>query len=76
MGDDAEYVSTTLALGTVLAVVQFFFLTAFSLAKPCKRLAKSYGRAPKTEKDQVNLSIAKKSGQKTVRAFRVSRFMV
>ena len=32
MGDDAEYVSTTLALGTVLAVVLFFFLTAFSLA--------------------------------------------
>ena len=44
--------------------------------KPWQRLAKSYGRAPKTEKDQVNLSIAKKSGQKTVRAFRVSRFMV
>ena len=32
MGDDAEYVSTTLSLGTVLAVVLFFFLAAFSLA--------------------------------------------
>lgn len=26
LGDDAEYVSTTLSLGTVLAVVLFFFL--------------------------------------------------
>lgn len=76
MGDDAEYVSTTLSLGTVLAVVLFFFLAAFNWHKPWQRLAKSYGRAPKTEKDQVNLSIAKKSGQKTVRAFRVSHFMV
>lgn len=32
LGDDAEYVSTTLSLGTVLAVVLFFFLAAFSLA--------------------------------------------
>ena len=32
MGDDAEYVSTTLSLGTVLAVLLFFLLTAFSLA--------------------------------------------
>ena len=32
MGDDAEYVSTTLSLGTVLAVVLFFFLAAFNLA--------------------------------------------
>ena len=32
LGDDAEYVSTTLSLGTVLAVVLFFLLTAFSLA--------------------------------------------
>ena len=31
LGDDAEYVSTTLSLGTVLAVVLFFFLAAFSL---------------------------------------------
>ena len=32
LGDDAEYVSTTLSLGTVLAVLLFFLLTAFSLA--------------------------------------------
>lgn len=32
MGDDAEYVSTTLSLGTVLAVLLFFLLAAFSLA--------------------------------------------
>ena len=32
MGDDAEYVSTTLSLGTVLAVLLFLLLTAFSLA--------------------------------------------
>ncbi len=32
LGDDAEYVATTLSLGTVVAVVLFFFLTAFSLA--------------------------------------------
>ena len=32
LGDDAEYVSTTLSLGTVLAVMLFFFLAAFSLA--------------------------------------------
>ena len=32
LGGDAEYVSTTLSLGTVLAVVLFFFLAAFSLA--------------------------------------------
>ena len=32
LGDDAEYVSTTLSMGTVLAVVLFFFLAAFSLA--------------------------------------------
>ena len=32
LGDDAEYVSTTLSLGTVLAVALFFFLAAFSLA--------------------------------------------
>ena len=32
MGDDAEYVSTTLSLSTVLAVLLFFLLTAFSLA--------------------------------------------
>lgn len=32
MGDDAEYVSTTLSLGTVLAVLLFFLLTVFSLA--------------------------------------------
>lgn len=31
LGDDAEYVSTTLSLGTVLAVLLFFLLTAFSL---------------------------------------------
>lgn len=32
LGDDAEYVSTTLSLGTVLAVLLFFLLAAFSLA--------------------------------------------
>lgn len=32
LGDDAEYVSITLSLGTVLAVLLFFLLTAFSLA--------------------------------------------
>ena len=32
LGVDAEYVSTTLSLGTVLAVLLFFLLTAFSLA--------------------------------------------
>ena len=32
MGYDAEYVSTTLSLGTVLAVLLFFLLAAFSLA--------------------------------------------
>lgn len=32
MGDDAEYVSTTLSLGTALAVLLFFLLAAFSLA--------------------------------------------
>lgn len=32
LGDDAEYVSTTLSLGTVAAVLLFFFLAAFSLA--------------------------------------------
>ena len=32
LGDDAEYVATTLSLGTVVAVILFFFLTAFSLA--------------------------------------------
>ena len=32
MGDDAEYVSTTLSLGTVLAVLLFFLLAACSLA--------------------------------------------
>ena len=37
LGDDAEYVSTTLSLGTVLAVVLFFFLAAFSLASALAR---------------------------------------
>lgn len=32
LGVDAEYVSTTLSLGTVLAVLLFFLLAAFSLA--------------------------------------------
>lgn len=32
LGDDAEYVSTTLSLGTALAVLLFFLLAAFSLA--------------------------------------------
>ena len=32
LGADAEYVSTTLSLGTVLAVLLFFLLAAFSLA--------------------------------------------
>lgn len=32
LGDDGEYVSTTLSLGTVLTVVLFFFVAAFSLA--------------------------------------------
>lgn len=32
LGDDAEYVATTLSLGTVVAVVLFFFLIAFSIA--------------------------------------------
>ena len=31
MKDDGEYVSTTLSLGTVLTVVLFFFVAAFSL---------------------------------------------
>ena len=32
LGKDAEYVSTTLSLGTVLAVILYFFLAMFSLA--------------------------------------------
>ena len=32
LGKDAEYVSTTLSLGTVLSVVLYFFLAMFSLA--------------------------------------------
>ena len=32
LGKDAEYVSTTLSLGTVLTVLLFFFLAMFSLA--------------------------------------------
>ncbi len=31
MGDDGEYVSTTLSLGTVLAVLLFFGVAAFSV---------------------------------------------
>ena len=33
LGKDAEYVSTTLSLGTVLSVILYFFLAAFSLTR-------------------------------------------
>ncbi len=77
MGDDAEYVSTTLSLGTVLAVVLFFFprgvQPGISLGKGLRnRMAER--RKPK--KDQVNLSIAKKSGQKLFGLFAFLTFMV
>ena len=51
LGDDAEYVSTTLSLGTVLAVVLFFFprgvQPGISLGKG---LRNRMAGAPKTEK--------------------------
>ena len=76
LGDDAEYVSTTLSLARCWPSCCSSSSRRSVWHKPWQGLAKSYGRASETEKDQINLSIAKKSGQKTVRAFRVSSFMV
>ena len=32
LGDDGEYVSTSLSVGTLVTVVLFFFVAAFSIA--------------------------------------------